>query len=166
MTKKRDKIKVLGETCTTVIPFKEQPEYCHKCLSEMVIRCAWCGDPIFIGDAITLYSPTKKDYEFPSHAVFYDKEKKIVVGCLGWNCDRTGGDRAGFWFPPSKVHRVPTAWKTLCQNPDAKAIITSDLSDPRQKTSIFKDKEGAYGSDKKQKMAAFDRIIKNFLKKG
>jgi len=137
MTKKKDDVNAFGESGTiTISSFdKGQPEYCHRCLEKMVIRCAWCGNPIFIGDPVTLYSP-KKDYKLPDYAVFYNEKKKQVVGCLGWDCAETGGDRAGFWIPPGKVHRVKTAFETLIQNPDAKAIISSDISKPDDLTVI------------------------------
>jgi len=115
---------------------KEELEYCHKCLGEMSIRCAWCGEVIFIGDPITLYSPVKKDHKLPDYAVLYNKEENQYVGCLGWDCAQTGGDRAGFWVPPGKVHRVATAWETLIQNPDAKCIIGSNLEKPEEFTVI------------------------------
>jgi len=98
----KGKVEASGKHVTTTMPKNNEgsTDYCLECLGKMAIRCAWCGDPIFIGDAVTLYSPTKpNDVKMPEHAVVHDeiKGRKRYVGCLGWNCAETGGDRAGFW---------------------------------------------------------------------
>lgn len=88
-------------------------DYCLDCIGKMAIRCAWCKEPIFIGDIITLYSPKKKDeFVLPENAVIYDKERMTVVGCCRTTCADTGADYAGSWLPDEngkgKVHRRPT----------------------------------------------------------
>ena len=93
------------------------PDYCLDCISKMSIQCAWCGEPITIGNPVTLYTPVKT-YEIPEYALLYTEEgSKALVGCLGWDCAETGGDRAGFWLPGNdgrgRVKRVPTAFETL-----------------------------------------------------
>ncbi len=103
----KDKISAFGKEITTEVPVKDgKTLYCHKCLGKMVIKCAWCGGVIFIGDPITLYSPVKKDFEIPEHAVIYKEKPLQLIGCLRWDCAETGADRMGFWLPPGKVERV------------------------------------------------------------
>ncbi len=107
-----------------------KPDYCLECIGNMTIQCAWCENLIAIGSPITLYTPAE-GYEVPGHAVPYtENSSKAFVGCLGWNCADTGGDRAGFWLPDDdgkgKVHRVPTAIETLMSNPDATMLIIQD----------------------------------------
>jgi phage FluMu protein Com len=96
-TKKMGLIKVHGRE--RIMSLKENDsggfDYCIACIAKKTIRCAWCGNPIFIGDPVTLYSP-KKGVKMPDHAVRY-KDTDCYVGCLGWDCAETGGDRAGFW---------------------------------------------------------------------
>ena len=91
-------------------------DYCLDCIGKMAIRCAWCGDPIFIGNPITLYTP-HGDFQVPEHAIVYNKEPLQLVGCLGWNCAETGADRAGFWLQGEDgkgcVQRVPTAYEAI-----------------------------------------------------
>lgn len=38
------------------------------------------------------------------------------MGCLRWDCAKTGADRAGFWHPPGKVFRVTTPLEMCLQN--------------------------------------------------
>lgn len=133
------------------------PEYCPECYAKAVIKCAWCGETILPGDPITLYSPgpptelfistkepgeaqqqrQKKDFVVPEHAVIYQREPRLVlVGCLGWDCADTGGDRAGFWVMPGKVQRVATAMEMLLADGGKDIIIVGDLTDPRQAIPI------------------------------
>jgi len=85
-------------------------EYCLGCLGKMTILCAWCKEPIFIGEPVTLYTP--RDGSVPNHAKIHDENLLQLVGCLRWNCAESGADRAGFWMPgedgEGKVERVPT----------------------------------------------------------
>ena len=97
-TQRTGQVSAFGQTITTKMPTNENGsmDYCLDCIGKMAIRCAWCGDPIFIGNPITLYTP-HGDFQVPEHAIVYNKEPLQLVGCLGWNCAETGADRAGFW---------------------------------------------------------------------
>lgn len=109
-TKKDDNVCVRDKQIKVSLRIQENGRmiFCHKCFEKMIIFCAWCGSPIFIGDPITLYSP-KDDFKIPSHAKIYEGDGVLkLVGCFGWDCAVTGADRAGFWIPPGKVKRVPS----------------------------------------------------------
>lgn len=114
-TKIKGKVTAFGHTTTTKMPVNEDGslDYCLDCIGKMTIRCAWCKEPIFIGDIITLYSPMKKDeFVLPEDAVIYNEERMTVVGCGRITCADTGADYAGSWLPgengKGKVHRRPT----------------------------------------------------------
>jgi len=104
------------------------PDYCLKCIGEMSIKCAWCGNPITIGSPITLHTP-QKDYEVPEYAVRYTEGgSNALVGCLGWNCAYTGADMCGRWMPPGKVERMPSPLE-LCMASGG-VVIVGDTHDP------------------------------------
>jgi hypothetical protein len=125
-TKIKDKVYAFGKTITTVVPVKDgKTDYCHECLGKMAIRCAWCGEVIFIGEPITLYTPRREDFKIPEHAVAHNKDPLQLVGCLGWNCAATGADRAGFWYPPGKVFRVPSPAEIAFST--GETVVTNDL---------------------------------------
>lgn len=106
LTKAVDVLTVFGYGCTTRLPIiGGHTAYCHACLAKMVIRCAWCGQPIFVGDPVTLYTPGQ-NFVLPEYAQIYRRDPLQIVGCLRWNCAATGADRAGFWVPPGQVKRV------------------------------------------------------------
>ncbi len=135
-TLEKDTVTAFGASCKTKIPIVDgKTDYCHRCLEKMAIRCAWCGKVIFIGDPITLYSPRDKNWKMPDYAVLYNKEHNSYVGCLRWNCAETGADRAGFWYPPGKVYRVPTPIEMCMQNMQNcrnEVVCVSDLSNPKE----------------------------------
>ncbi len=133
LTKKAGKVTSHGESYTISMPLSENgnPDHCLDCIAKMSIRCAWCENPIHIGDPITLYIPGES-YKVPEHAVRYDKDESRLVGCLSWECADTGADRQGFWMPPGTVARVPSPIEMLMYGgSEGKAIIVGDLSDPR-----------------------------------
>lgn len=138
--RKIGRISAFGETIkTTIRPKDGKIAYCHECLTDMAIRCAWCRKPIFIGDAITLYSPVNEDeLKIDDSFVVYIKDPLQLVGCLRPNCAETGGDRAGFWVPPGEVHRVQTAFGALMGDASAKAVIINDVQSSNSKTEIIK----------------------------
>ncbi|MCK4918671.1 MAG: hypothetical protein KAS02_02720 [Candidatus Pacebacteria bacterium] len=114
-TKIKGKITAFGQTTITKMPVNKDGsvDYCLDCIGKMAIRCAWCKEPIFIGDIITLYSPRDKDkFTLPENAVIYNEERMSVVGCGRTTCADTGADYAGSWIPDEngkgKVHRRPT----------------------------------------------------------
>ncbi len=98
----------------------------------MTIQCAWCGEPIFIGDPVTLYLPRYEDMEVPGHAVPYGKG--AFVGCLRWECAESGTDRVGFWYPPGIVYRVLSPIEQCLQSDEM--VIIGDLGDIRQAIPI------------------------------
>lgn len=132
-TKKRDKIRAYGKSTVITLPTKDNKTlYCHKCIEKMTIKCAWCGGVIFIGDPITLYTTIDKNYAL-EHAVLYKEDPLQFVGCLRWGCADGGADRAGYWFPPGEVYRVPTAYEMCIQDMQTGGdgvIIVNDLSKP------------------------------------
>ena len=70
----------------------------------MSIKCAWCGEVIFIGMPITLYV-TKKDFFLPDDAVWFNRDQRQPVGCR--RCAEMGPtDWMGVWVPPGKVERT------------------------------------------------------------
>ena len=136
-TKRRGPVRAFGKTIRTTMPKNKDGsvDWCLDCLGKMAIRCAWCGHPIFVGDPITLYTPSDKNFKTPDYAVVYKKEPLTLVGCLGWNCADTGADRAGFWVPGNDgkgmVERVPTAFELMAQNPGHDVII-NNAGDPKE----------------------------------
>jgi hypothetical protein len=106
------------------------PDYCLDCIAKMSIKCAWCENSIHVGDPVTLFIP-KESYKVPEHAVRYDKDERLLIGCLGWNCAGSGIDRQGFWMPPGRVERIPSPIEILLSGESkGKAIIVNDLSNP------------------------------------
>lgn len=112
-TKRAGWVEAFGEKYFVEMPVAKngRPDYCHACIGSMAIRCAWCGEPIHIGNPVTLYTPSKRGFVIPTYAVRYSKDPLQLVGCLAWGCAETGADRAGFWMPPGEVFRVPTVFE-------------------------------------------------------
>lgn len=117
-TKQRGTVSAFEHTITTQMPQNEygSVDYCLECIGKMAIKCAWCGNPIFIGDPVTLYTP-QGDFKIPEYAVINNEKPLQLVGCLRWNCADTGADRAGSWLPNNDdkgyVHRIPTAYERI-----------------------------------------------------
>lgn len=121
-----DQVTAFGKTTTTTIPVKNgKTPYCHRCLEKMAIQCAWCDNPIFIGDPVTLYEPKKDNPRLKPHATWIGN---AVVGCLSIHCADTGADRAGFWYPPGKVKRASILEAAL----QGDAVFVRDISDPKE----------------------------------
>lgn len=117
------------------------PDYCLECIGKMSIQCAWCGNPIHIGNSVTLHLPRDGEtYEAPLHAVQYPTDGKYFVGCLRWDCSDGGGiDRAGFWMPPGQVNRVPSPIEMLLVcGADDEILIIEDLSNPNDLGKVAK----------------------------
>lgn len=155
-TKRSGPVSAFGRTITTKMPMNKNGsvDYCLDCIGKMAIRCAWCGDQIFIGNPITLYSPGPRtgffsseepseaqrarkqdDLVVPDGAVVYHENPLTLVGCLGWNCADTGADRAGFWLPDEngkgRVHRVQTAYEAIL-GADEPSMIVGDTHDTKE----------------------------------
>jgi hypothetical protein len=113
---------------------KKHPEYCLGCLEKMTIRCAWCGKAIFIADPITLYTPRDPEFVVPDHAVVYNEKPLQLVGCLRMDCADSGISRAGFWYPPGEVHRVPSPLELMlaqCERGEGGGMmVCNNLADP------------------------------------
>ena len=107
-SKLKKKFKIGGEKVTFRIryePGKEFP-YCLDCVSKMTITCPWCGRPIFIGDYVTLYTPTDPNYKIPEGAVVYSENPLQLVGCQRSDCAEAAADYRGIWEAPGKVKRI------------------------------------------------------------
>lgn len=133
-------VTAFGQTTRTVMPLKDgRPEYCLDCITDMAVQCAWCTLPIFIGDAVTLYSPREIEYEVPSFAVVYSEVPPRLVGCLRWDCAQTGADRAGVWLPNSigkgHVKRMPTVFEQMFGAKVGGSLKLVASSDPSQQES-------------------------------
>jgi len=98
-----------GETRKLKIPIVNgKAQYCHKCIEEMTVICAWCKKPIFIGDFITLYS-IESGFMPPFKSVIYSKNPLTMVGCERTHCADTRADYCGIWIPPGKVYKMMSA---------------------------------------------------------
>ena len=62
------------------------------------------------------------------------------MGCLRWECAQSGGDRAGFWIPPGKVHRVLSPVEQCLKNiidEDGDGVVAvGNLHDPKEAMPI------------------------------
>ncbi len=137
-TRVSGEIKSFSETCFMEMPLSENgcPDYCLNCISNMTIRCAWCGTPIFIGDPITLYEPADQ-YQIPNYSVkFLESKIEYLVGCLRYDCAISGADRKGFWMPPGEVLRVPSPMEIVMSGV-GKIVICHNLSDPNDLGKII-----------------------------
>lgn len=134
-TRRNGEIIAFGHTITTKMPLNKLNgvDWCLACIQTMAIRCAWCSEPIFIGDPVTLYTP-RKHVTIPEHAVIFNNDPVQLVGCLRWDCASTGADRAGFWLPGNdgkgKVHRVPSPIEIAMGT--GKGVVVGDLSSPAE----------------------------------
>ncbi len=123
-TKIKDKVEAFGEHVIIELPLEgKKTAYCHSCLAEMTIKCAWCGKPIFIGDRVTLYTPCNG--KVPDHATVFSKDPLRLVGCSRWDCAETGGDISGSWQPPGKVARRPSLTELVLST--GKMVICNNL---------------------------------------
>ncbi len=86
--------------------------YCHKCLEKMTIKCAWCGNPIFIGNRITLFS-AKEIFKIPEYAVKNEDFPGGYVGCDRMSCCDMLGELIAFWTAPRKIELTDEYKKTL-----------------------------------------------------
>lgn len=97
------------ETLKIIYRPNRTPPYCLDCVEKMAIICPWCGRPIFIGDYITLYTPTDSNFKIPEGSVVYTKDPLRLVGCQRSDCAETGADYSGIWEAPGKVKIIPSA---------------------------------------------------------
>lgn len=135
----KGRITVFEESYTMKMPLSDngKPDYCLDCIGKMSIRCAWCGNPISIGDPVTLY--LLGESERPAeHAVAYKKDPRCFVGCLGWDCANSGADRQGFWMPPGEVERCLSPLE-LAMKPGVSMVIVPDLSKGSDHDIVLRD---------------------------
>lgn len=148
ITEFKGTIRALGDS--RIIVLKNTDDYCITCYGNMTVLCAWCGGPIFVGDPITLYTPTsaasfrrspQQEFEFvhceelgfniPKHAVIYNRNPLQLVGCLRMDCAETGGDRMGFWEPgedgKGRVQRIKSVFEQALES--GRGMVINDLSD-------------------------------------
>lgn len=97
------------ETLKIVYKPNKTPPFCLDCIEKMTIICPWCGRPIFVGDYITLYTPSNPKFKIPEGTVVYSKNPLRLVGCQRADCAETGADYCGIWEAPGKVKRFPSA---------------------------------------------------------
>jgi hypothetical protein len=131
-------VTAFGQTIQTEMPVENgEVEYCLECLAGMAIQCAWCELPVFIGDPVTLYSPQDSQFEVPPHAVVFSRQPLRVVGCLRWDCARTGGDRSGFWLPDGEGHGyVYRVASPLEQAMMGHTVMVQDVGDIAEATRL------------------------------
>ncbi len=123
---------VHGDSGVFTLPSRK-PDYCSQCWAEAAIKCAWCEGTIVPGDAITLYTPSKKGFNVPEHAVIYRHEPHLqLVGCLRWNCADTGVDRTGFWIMPGKVQRAMSPIEELMARGGTEPICVNNVTDSQE----------------------------------
>ena len=109
-TKLKGKIKAYGQSSKVKITCDiDEIPYCLDCIEKMAIKCPWCGGPIFIGEYVTLYTPTDPNFKVPDGCVVYSKEPLQLVGCQSSSCAETGADYCGIWVPPGAVKRIESA---------------------------------------------------------
>lgn len=142
-TRAKGEVTAFGVTIRTEMPRNDSNgfDYCLDCIAAMAIRCAWCAKPVFIGDPVTLYSPSAP-WVFSEYAVIYSDEPLRVVGCLRWDCADTGASRAGFWLPTEdgrgRVHRVPSLFELALRGG---GVLVSDLGDPTEVPTILSERK-------------------------
>jgi hypothetical protein len=140
LTLEKGEVSAFGDTVTTAMPRNAEGgfDYCLGCLAGMTITCAWCGEPIFIGDPVTLYGSVSGE-GLLGDATPYSEDPKFFVGCLRWNCAQTGADRAGFWLPSNTgkgyVKRTRSLFEMALQSD---VVVVNDLSDSTEEATILR----------------------------
>lgn len=84
--KKEIRVRNGKETLRILYKPDRTPPFCLDCVEKMAITCPWCGRPIFIGNYITLYTPTDSNFKIPKGAVVYTKDPLRLVGCQRPDC--------------------------------------------------------------------------------
>jgi hypothetical protein len=117
-TQVRGLLQAFGESRSMKLPVSANgtTEYCHTCLQAMTIQCWHCGQPIFVGDPVTLHGLADPKRPMPDYARYYQSEAGIEderagrpIGCMREECHDYGiEDRSGFLGMNGRVQRVPT----------------------------------------------------------
>lgn len=129
-------VTAFGKSCIIEIPIIDgKTEYCHRCLENMTIRCAWCSSAIFIGSLVTtLRPPGDKGHNIPDYAVPHCAEHNSYVGCTRWDCAETISDIEGVWHPPGRVQRVAPEFIGNGHNEWQGCFRVTNLTDPTEAT--------------------------------
>lgn len=99
---------IFGKTGCYEIPEGEVGEHvCVDCFKKMVIRCPWCGGPIFPGDEVTS-GPLPSGINLHRSIVVINRQEmgRRAIGCNNWHCGKNGRVRAGKWVRPGMVEEV------------------------------------------------------------
>ncbi|MEN9647234.1 MAG: hypothetical protein RLY57_38 [Candidatus Parcubacteria bacterium] len=134
-TKRQGCLTVFGDKHYTYMRMplaeNETPDYCLECIGKMSIRCAWCGEPIHIGDPVIASIPLSPTFELPAgaHSFRGDEGETVVLGCLRWDCADSGIFRNGFWNPPGVYTPVPSPLDLMMSSGGIGMVIVSDLGD-------------------------------------
>lgn len=155
-TRVRGEVSAFKASTTTRMPLNNDgtTDYCLDCIGKMAVRCGWCGEPIFIGDPVTLYSPRsierfnekwEEDLPFalvddeatglklPETAVVYQptegRTRPTIVGCGRRSCAESGADYAGVWLPgkfgKGYAQRIKTPYEVLLGDPSVTAVVSN-----------------------------------------
>jgi hypothetical protein len=109
-------IKAFGEKRKSKIKLSfSRMTYCFKCQKKMIIKCAFCEKPIFIGDPIVLIPPRNRFFQLPARAIIYSKKPVLLIGCLRMDCIDKNNSQKAFWFPPGKVKKVPSFFESAVE---------------------------------------------------
>lgn len=87
-----------------------ETDYCLECIGKMAIRCAWCSNPIAIGDAVTLRPPVAGRKLVNSNGCASDEAGRYL-GCLKCGCLRS--EEKGVWAFPGRVRLFPVLWEPV-----------------------------------------------------
>ena len=96
-TKRKGKINAFGEIIKVKTKNVENIPYCLNCLEKAIVKCPWCGNIIFPGELVTLYSPRDPNYKIPEGTFVYSEEPLQLVGCQSSRCAESGADYCGRW---------------------------------------------------------------------
>lgn len=108
LTRETDKLAAFGKVKEFRLPIKKgKTPYCHKCLSKMAIRCAYCGNPIHIGDMVIIGPAVDQGNMFDQYTAFYKGSKIYVVCTDRASCVEVAGiAEAGIWVAPGRIQLI------------------------------------------------------------
>lgn len=106
------------------------PPLCKDCWAAISIRCAWCGNGIFPGNPVMLYTP-KQDFQLPEYAVVVTENPVRVVGCLSMHCADSGADMAGHWTMERTVDTSTGIMARMGMEPGM-TLVTAASSNPKK----------------------------------
>lgn len=110
------------EVCFMPLNEEGTVDYCFHCLNKMTIPCGWCGEPILIGDPVTLFAMPDDGIRKPHRgAVIYCTHPfPLLIGCFTKKCGIRMPDIAGYWIPgddgKGMVLRVKTPLEQMLHN--------------------------------------------------